>query len=163
MARKYRKVALGGTFDQFHKGHAILIEKALEVGDTLVIGLTSDEMLKANPKDHFVAKFEERREELLNFLTNFGALKRVKIISLNDPYGPTLCDEELDALIVSYETSDRGGEINELRRRRGLKPLKLVVIGAVLADDGLPISSTRIRRGEIDREGHRTNPRKAAD
>lgn len=158
MARKYRKVAVGGTFDQFHKGHAILLEKALEVGDTLVIGLTTDEMLNANPKDHLVAKFDERRGELLKFLADLGALERVKIVPLDDPYGPAICDGELDALIVSYETSGRGGEINELRRRKGLKPLKLVAIDAVLAEDGLPISSTRIRRGEIDREGHLPNP-----
>lgn len=154
MAKRYRKVAVGGTFDLLHKGHVYLIRKALEVGDSLVVGLTSDEMLKSHPKSHFVAPFDERRKILLNFLDNLGALERVQIVPLNDPYGPTVDDEEVDALVASYETFGRGDEINAIRRKKGFKPLKLIIIDAVLAEDGLPISTTRIRRGDIDQEGH---------
>jgi len=153
MVGRYRKAAVGGTFDQLHKGHVRLIGKALEVGDSVVIGLTTDEMLKADPKSHFVARFDERRRELLSFLASIGALGRVKMVPLNDPYGPAVDDEEVDALVVSHETYGRGEEINEIRRKKGFKPLKLIVIDDVLAEDGLPISTTRIRRGEIDREG----------
>jgi pantetheine-phosphate adenylyltransferase len=42
---------------------------------------------------------------------------------------------------------------NELRRAKGFSPLKLETIDYVLADDSQPISSTRIRKGEIDAEG----------
>ena len=61
--RKFKKVAVGGTFDQLHKGHKNLIEKALELGDRLVLGLTTDKMAKNKLKLHEVAQFEERREE----------------------------------------------------------------------------------------------------
>lgn len=154
MARKYRKVAVGGTFDLLHKGHVCLIKRALEVGDSVIVGLTSDEMLREHPKKHPVASFEERRKVLLKFLKSLNASERVQIIPLNDPYGPTVTDGEVEALVASYETLGRGDEINEIRHKKGFKPLEVMVIDAVLAEDGMPISTTRIRRGDIDSEGH---------
>ena len=34
-----------------------------------------------------------------------------------------------------------------------LNPLDIVVVSFVLADDGIPISSTRIRQGKINQKG----------
>jgi pantetheine-phosphate adenylyltransferase len=153
MAKKYRKVAVGGTFDLLHKGHVHLLRKALEVGEFVIIGLTSDEMLRAYPKSHCAATFEDRKRELTCFLTKDGALEKVQIVPLNDPYGTVTQDETVEALVISYETDNRYEEINDFRRQKGFKPLQLIVIDAILAEDGFPISTTRIRRGEIDRKG----------
>ncbi len=43
---KYHKVALGGTFDHFHIGHEALITKAFEIGECVVIGVTSDDFAR---------------------------------------------------------------------------------------------------------------------
>jgi pantetheine-phosphate adenylyltransferase len=153
MVRKYLKVAVGGTFDLLHKGHICLIKKALELGDSVAIGLTTEELLKVNPKNHFTENFDARRTELIRFVTSLGALNRVQIVPLRDSYGPTITDRELEALVVSYETINNVGEINKIRHKKGFKPLEIVVLDAVFAEDGLPISTTRIRRGEIDRAG----------
>lgn len=45
-------------------------------------------------------------------------------------------------------------KINEGRKRRGLAPLHIVAIDMVSSENHALISTTRIRRGEIDREGH---------
>jgi len=37
--------------------------------------------------------------------------------------------------------------------KRGLPPIKVIVIDMVPAEDQVPISTTRIKRGEIDRWG----------
>ena len=152
--KKYGVVALGGTFDQLHKGHIKLITKALEISDNIIIGLTTDAMLKEEPKPHNVANYEERKKDLTDFLRKKKSLRRVKIIPLTDHYGPTLIDPKIEALVVSHETGKRVEEINKFRAENGLKPLKIVAIDMILAEDVVPISTTRIRKGEIDREGH---------
>jgi len=157
MKQKYHKVAVGGTFDIIHKGHICLIKKGLELGELLVIGLTTDELLKENPKSHFVAKFEQRQLELRRVLEDIGTKDRVQIVPLNDSYGISITDEDLDALVVSYETAFRGREINSIRQKKGFKKVEIFVIDAVLAEDGRPISTTRIRNGEIDCKGHVLN------
>ena len=162
MVRRFRKVAVGGTFDNLHEGHSRLLGKALEMGDLVVIGVTTDEMLRVHPKNHLVAKFDERQRNLLSFLTDLGVVERVQIVPITDKFGPVIYDAELDALVVSRETCPVGKEINEIRSKRGYAPMKLIVIDLVLADDGLPISTTRIRRGKIDRDGRLVRSEEAA-
>jgi pantetheine-phosphate adenylyltransferase len=154
MTETYRKVAVGGTFDLLHKGHIALIRKALALGQFVIIGLTSDEMLEAFPKNHFVEPFETRHQKLIAFIDAINALEKIQVVPLNDPYGPTVDDEDVDALVASYETFRRGDEINALRREKGFEPIVIIVVDAVLAEDGEPISTTRIRLGEIDGDGH---------
>ena len=57
------------------------------------------------------------------------------------------------ALVASSETVVKGEEINEIRLANGLKPLAIISVKLVKADDGHPISSTRIRLGQIDSSG----------
>jgi len=153
LSRKFNVVAVGGTFDEFHKGHRALLMKALEVGNRALIGLSSDEFAKKLRKPHKVAAYEKRLEGLKDFLGRHGVLDRVNVIPLRDPYGVTLSSGCVDAIVVSRETETRAHEINEKRRARGLPPLGIVVIEMVPAEDYVPISTTRIRRREIDREG----------
>ena len=89
--------------------------------------------------------------ELEQFLQKFDSRYTVK--RLEEPYGPTVNDPQIDAIVVSRETEPVADKINKIRQEKGIKPLKIFVIGWVLAEDGKPISSTRIRKGEIDRNG----------
>jgi len=151
--KKLETVAIGGTFDEFHKGHKALLKKAFEVGNRVFIGVTSDDLVKKWGKPHKVATYEKRLDDLKSFLRRQGVLDRAEILPLHDPYGITVSSESLDGLVVSRETEARAYEINEKRRARGLKPLKIVVIEMVPAEDSVPISTTRIRRKEIDHGG----------
>ena len=152
-ARKYQKAALGGTFDILHRGHKRLIEKALDVGETVLLGVTTNKMVDKEPKAHEINSYEDRVKDLTAFLAEKGASDRVVIVPLNDPYGPALTDEAIDVLVVSLETACKAREINALRAAKGRKRVKLWVIEMELAEDGVPISTHRIRRGEIDRDG----------
>jgi len=151
---KFKTVAVGGTFDEFHKGHRALLLKAFEVGERVLIGLCSDKLVESLSKPHVTASYEDRLEELRRFLRERGFLERAEIMQLNDPFGVTLSEGCVEALIVSRETEHMAVKINEERGRRGLPPLQIVTIDMIPSENHAPISTTRIRHGEIDREGH---------
>jgi pantetheine-phosphate adenylyltransferase len=156
MQKKLKTVAVGGTFDELHKGHRILLMRAFEIGEKVLIGLSSDEFAGklGRQKSHSIASYEKRLSELKKFLKQNDFLERAEIIPLDDAYGVTLSQGVLDALVVSRETEYMAQEINKKREKKGLEPLEIVVIEMVPAENHVPISTTRIRRGEIDREGH---------
>jgi pantetheine-phosphate adenylyltransferase len=144
-----KKVVIGGTFDIFHQGHEALLKKAFSLGK-VIIGLTSDAM--ANKiKRRKVRDFKLRKKELENF-TKKEFKQKPKIIKIKDEFGSTL-KEDFDFIVVSPETYKTALLINKEREKRGKKPIKIVKIKFVLARDRKPISSNRIFRGEIDREG----------
>lgn len=142
---KFKKAAVGGTFDGLHKGHKALLDRAFEIAEWVVIGLTIDKFGGKKSR-----RFSVRKKELEKYLRG----RPYEVVRLKDPYGSAITDPELDAIVVSEETEYRAREINEMREMRGLKPLKIIVVPMVLAGDGLPISSTRIREGVIDEEGN---------
>jgi len=144
------RVAVGGTFDPLHDGHKALLMKACELsrGGELLVGLTSDEMVKN--KVHDVVDYRSRYNEIMGFITAQGISPVIS--RLDDPFGPTI-SEDFDFIVVSPETHPVALKINRIRKEKGLRPIEIVLVDYVLADDGLPISSTRIKRGEIDRHG----------
>jgi pantetheine-phosphate adenylyltransferase len=148
------RVAVGGTFNPLHDGHIALLKKAVELsrGGELLIGLTSDEMTRN--KEHEVDEYHSRLNDVMKFIKTLGVTPT--IVRLDDPYGPTIIGD-FDHLVVSPETHPSGLKINMIRSERNLKQLNIVLVDYVLADDGLPISSTRIRKGEIDGHGKALN------
>jgi pantetheine-phosphate adenylyltransferase len=151
---KFRSVAVGGTFDEFHKGHRALLMKAFEVGDHVLLGLSSDELVKKLKKPHRVSPYSERLKDLESFLNEKGLQDRVEIVTLKDPYGVTLSKGCIEAIVVSTDSAPKAHEINEKRKAKRLPPLSVVVVELVASENSFPISTTQIRRGKIDREGH---------
>ncbi len=140
-----KKVVVGGTFDSLHKGHRYFLEKAASLGN-VKIGLTSDEMA-LETKGGGVESFEERSKHLLSFLTD------VEIEKIDDSVG-FATNEDFDYIVVSSETRTRAEKINQERELLGKGKIEIVEVDFILAEDGEPISSTRIRAGEIDKEGN---------
>jgi pantetheine-phosphate adenylyltransferase len=124
--------------------------KAVELsrGGELLVGLTSDKM--AQNKMHHVSGYRSRYDAVMRFIQKQGITP--VIVRLDDPYGPTIT-EDFDILVVSPETLPVGLKINKIRGEKKLGQIEIVLVDYVLADDGLPISSTRIKRGEIDEHG----------
>jgi pantetheine-phosphate adenylyltransferase len=154
MSTKYGNVAVGGTFDEFHKGHRFLLLRAFEIADHVQIGLSSDQFVKKLGKPHLTASYERRLADLKAFLRKNGLLERAIIVPLDDPFGVTLSNGGLEAIVVSKETEPMALKINEKRSALGKKALHVVAIDMIASENRIPISTTRIRCGEIDREGN---------
>jgi len=60
-----RTVITYGTFDLFHVGHVRLLKRIRELGDRLVVGLSSDEFNKVKGKK-VIIPFADRKEILLS-------------------------------------------------------------------------------------------------
>lgn len=138
-------VGMGGTFDHFHNGHKYLIETALSISHHVVIGLTSQKMLKRKKFASKIEDYETRKKNLENFISSITDLDRVKIIELNDPYGPPVKEPEYEGLIVSQETYSNGLKLNEVREANGFKPLIIIVIPIIMGKNNQRLSSTAIR------------------
>ena len=145
--KKYNKVAVGGTFDKFHDGHKKLLSTAFELGNQIEIGVTSDEFggLKGD--------IDSCKERIDNLKLFFEDKSNFNVVPLEDPFGTTIYEADFDAIVVSEETEPNAVKINEIRVSKGMNPLDIVIVSFVLAEDGNPISSTRIRRGEINKNG----------
>ncbi len=148
------KVAIGGTFDRLHIGHKKLIDTALSLGcNEIVIGVVSDDLIKNKALSSLIKPFEERVKIISSYVSSRLRGSRFRVVELRDPYGPTIYDPSIDVIVVSEETLPRAIEINLIRERRGLKPLKIVVVEIVKAEDGRPLRATRVRLSEVDKDG----------
>lgn len=165
----FTHVFVAGTFDGLHKGHEALLARAFAEGKRVTIGLTSDDFVNKYKAIQFASgaaetpnyrKFNERKKDLEIYLTGKGLTGRFFIISIDDPFEPAASDKNLEALIVTPENKHRGEEINNMRVAKGLKPLELLSVPLVPSEDGKPISSTRVKAGDIDSAGRLTMPEK---
>ena len=145
------KVVVGGTFGYLHIGHIALLSKAFEIGDYVYIGLTTDDYVR-RLKDPRIPAYEERERLVRRFAEEFG--KKFEIMPLDDSFGPSATGD-FDAIVVTEDTFPNAVKINSIRKKNGLRELKIVRIDFVLAFDSAPISTTRIMHREIDREGRK--------
>ena len=140
---------IGGTFDRFHAGHRSLIEVGLLHCENLEVWITNDELAKS--KDSRVKSWSERESDLIDAVSENAS--RVSTHRLSDKFGPSLDSNEASAIICTNETRESCSEINSLRIKNGFTPLEVISVERVTSWDGVPISSSRIRDGSIDREG----------
>ena len=149
---RFKTVATGGTFDHLHRGHAALLSKSFEVGDFVVIGITSDSLVAREGKvpDQTYA---ERAAGVEKYIRSHFPGSKYLLAPLDDYFGPGIASPDVEAIVVTRETAARVSIANRMRAEKGYPPLKVIVVDKVLADDSKPISSTRIRNGEIDEEG----------
>jgi len=148
--RHWKTVCVGGTFDRLHIAHRRLLATASESGEKVLAGIASDKMAAEGRAGERLQPYALRAKAVADLFRAWGA--QFTIVKLDDPYGPAVSGP-YDAIVTSPETLDTAEQINRVRRRKGLTQLAILEVGMVLAEDGLPVSSSRVRSGEMDRDG----------
>ncbi|KAL1587989.1 hypothetical protein WHR41_03338 [Cladosporium halotolerans] len=147
-----------------------------------IIGITGDELLKNKKHISVLESWSDRQKAVADFcdsLIDFSASSEKKVTTRNDPvpngksidihypsgytlkcteiqdpFGPTITDEDLGALIISAETRSGGKAVNDKRKEKGWKELDVFEVdvldateegGAVSEGFESKISSTAIR------------------
>ncbi|KAH8925529.1 hypothetical protein BT69DRAFT_1205339, partial [Atractiella rhizophila] len=130
-------VALGGTFDHIHSGHKVLLTLAawLARGGSpsshLIVGITDDVLLTKKTNRSQLGSLSERTKSVLDFYALVSPSLRILTPALQDIYGPTSSEPNVQALILTTETRASGGMINEERKKKGLGTLSVWVVQVV--------------------------------
>lgn len=60
----------------------------------------------------------------------------IECVEIQDPFGPTITDETISALVVSGETRSGGQAVNSKREEKGMKPLDVFEVDVLTANEG---------------------------
>ncbi|ORZ19008.1 hypothetical protein BCR42DRAFT_349782 [Absidia repens] len=132
--KTFDKVVVGGTFDHLHAGHKILLTMtALSSTRAMVVGVTDDSILQSKKHHEWIEPTEQRIEQVRQFCKKIRPDMIYDIVPIFDPYGPTITDPTIDALVCSQETLKGGHMVNDEREKRNYSILTLRVIDVISA------------------------------
>ncbi|CAL8301329.1 unnamed protein product [Lota lota] len=122
----YSDVVVGGTFDRLHGAHKTLLSiSCLLAKRRFVIGVCDQEMLKRKVLKELIEPYSVRVERLQEFLQDVRPSLQVEIVALDDPFGVSVVDRQLQCIVVSEETRRGGEAVNTRRLENGLPGLVL--------------------------------------
>lgn len=150
---------------------------------SITIGITGDELLKNKKYAEVLQSWDTRQRKIEEFCDGmldftswpsqkavddrhddgpngrsvnlvYGNGMEVKCTQIQDPFGPTITNRAISALVISAETRSGGSAVNEKRREKGWPELHVYEVDVLDADeDGverngfeMKLSSTAIRQ-----------------
>ena len=108
--KKPRTVITFGTYDLFHIGHLRIIQRALEQGDRLIVGVSSDELNYSKKGKLPVYSYHERS-------TIVGAIRYVDKVFKEDSLAlkrQYILDHKADVLVMGDDWAGRFDEFKDI-------------------------------------------------
>lgn len=119
------KIMTTGTFDLLHIGHINLLRRAKEMGDYLIVGLNSDELIKDK---HPIYTYEERK-------TMLEAIKYVdEVVKIDKQEDKIPYLKQVDLFVIGSDYRDTP-QVKEIER----------YVNVIIIDRTPNISSTKIK------------------
>ncbi|CAM0905528.1 unnamed protein product [Alopecurus aequalis] len=164
----YGSVVLGGTFDRLHDGHRRLLKASADLArDRIVVGVCTGPMLAKKEYAELIEPVEKRIKAVEDYIKSIKPELIVQVEPIEDPYGPSIIDDKLDAIIVSFvgwasfdmalsfisskETINGGCAVNQKREEKELPLLKVEVVDLLSGDtEGEKLSSSALRKLEAE-------------
>lgn len=103
-----KRVLTFGTYDVFHVGHVNILERAKELGDKLIVGVSSDDM-NFDKKARYPVYREEHRMQLVESLYCVDEVFVERSLDLKRQY---LIEQKADVLVMG---DDWEGKFDEFR------------------------------------------------
>lgn len=128
-----------------------------------IIGITGDELLKNKKHAEFLESWNDRARNVIHFLASVLELSSsgwekaptpsiaekdgefiasfrdgtvtIQCVTIQDPFGPTITQEDMDALVVSAETRSGGKAVNDKRAEKGWKSLEIFEVDVLDAKE----------------------------
>ena len=117
-SKEYGTVALGGTFDRIHSGHSLLLTySAYLCSNRIIVGVSDGPLLVDKVLTELIEPAQQRVSNVRAFLTDVKPTLQMDVVAINDVFGPTGYDPNIDCIVVSQETS-KGGEIVNAERKK---------------------------------------------
>ncbi|OUM69638.1 hypothetical protein PIROE2DRAFT_29530, partial [Piromyces sp. E2] len=150
----YPTIALGGTFDHLHNGHKILLSiSAWLATKKIICGISDDELLKNKKGSELLESIYQRCFNVQKFLYKIKRNLIYYILPINDPFGPTIVEKDIQGIVGSLETLKGCHAVNKKRNQYGFPSLDIFSISLLapkcknlgLEDSELKMSSSSIR------------------
>lgn len=90
-----RRVFTSGSFDMFHVGHLNILEKSAALGDELIVGVSTDELIEHYKGMKPVIPYEERARIVASIKCVTKVVKQVKLTEIEQ-----LIRENIDIVTI---------------------------------------------------------------